>query len=398
MKQKTASIQAFSKDRVLFAISTLALTACLSACGHSTLESVPREVWESPNLLVNRDDLNRIKDNVANDTGVLKAAYAGLVSTADGMLSATPNPIAGKLEIPGYYTSKRETQQTLTRQLRQDARTAHALALAYAVTGKTAYAAKSKEFLFAWVDSLTHPVDGGEWWEFITLSQGGDTRLVITYSFPSFLYAFDLLKGEGYLKQDEIESFRAWLKPFVSYCRSEVFYKNNHHNWQVVFLMCAGHALEDPELFQTAVNYYRHGIKGQIGKEGRLPKELRRHEKAGTYTLMALEGMTQAVHLAERHGYSDLRDLRSSNATTLKDAVDFYVKYLDDPAGWAGYTNAKELNVPKDPSDWGYIFELPYRWWREDAYLAHMAKRPYGFGVERCYTLDFATLLFAEPR
>ena len=387
------AIPAFVTSPLLVSVAVI---SGLASCGSNPTEPVPRDVWESPNLLVNRDSLNRVQEDLDRGKPLAQAAFADLIATAEGMLLASPNPITGELRIPGYYTSKRETQQTLTRQLRQDARTAHALALAYALTKKPEYAAKSREFLFAWADSLTHPADGGAWWEFITLSQGGDTRLVITYSFPSFLYAFDLLKGEDYLKQDEIESFRAWLKPFVAYCRSEVFYKNNHHNWQVVFLMCAGHALEDPELFQTGVNYYRHGIKGQIAKEGRLPKELRRREKAGTYTLMALEGMAQAVHLAERHGYSDLRNLRSSSGTTLKDAIDFYVKFLDDPVAWSRYTNSKELNVPKDPSDWGYIFELPYRWWREDAYMAHMAKRPYGFGVERCYTLDFATLLFAE--
>ena len=387
-----------SQSRLSILILLLPVVVCLAGCGKTAVEPVSDKVWESPNLLVNRDDLNRIKEDVASDKGVIQEAYTGLIATADEMLSASPNPIVGVLQVPGFYTSERETQQRITRQLRQDARTAHALALAYALTKKPEYAKKSKEFLFAWVDSLTRPVNGGAWWQIVMLANRGDTPLVITYSFPAFLFAFDLLKGEGYLSEGEIASFRAWLRPFVAYCRSEIWYKNNHHNWQVVFLMCAAHVLEDPVLFQDAVNYYRHGIKGQIAADGRLPRELSRKEKAGTYTLMALEGMTQAVHLAERHGYADLRDLRSKKGGTLKSALDFYVKYLDDPVAWAQYTNAKQVNVPKDPSDWGYIFELPYRWWMEDAYRTHMTKRPYGYAVERCYTLDFATLLFAAPR
>ena len=43
-----------------------------------------------------------------------------------------------------------------------------------------------------------------------------------------------------------------------------------------------------------------------------------------------------------------------------------------------------------------YVFDLPYSWWRNPRCLNYMQKRPYGYDVERCYTMDFATLLFAD--
>lgn len=362
-----------------------------------SFQAIPAEAWASPNLLVNREDITRIKEAATSDDPVLTAAWRDLFQTADRLLTATPDPIVGELRIPGFYTSERETQQRLTRQLRSDARTAHALALAFALSGKPEYGNKAREFLFAWVHSLTKPVDGGSWWHFYDLGQRGDTPLVISYSFPSFMYAFDLLKGEGRLSGDDIQAFRQWLRIFVDYRLKEVWYKNNHHNWQVLFLLCAAHALEDPDLFNRALAYYQHGIQGQIRADGGLTRELWRKEKSGTYTLMALEAMVQAVHIAERHGCAELRGLRSSKGASLEDALDFYLKYLEDPAAWARFTNAKQLNTPREPSDWGYVLELPYRWWGKNAYLPFMGKRPYGFEVERCYTLDFATLLFAKP-
>ena len=76
--------------------------------------------------------------------------------------------------------------------------------------------------------------------------------------------------------------------------------------------------LEDSELFQTAVNDYRHGIGSQIAANGGLPRELRRAEKSGTYTLMVLEAMVQAVHIGEHHGYTDVSDLKSNKGGTIQ--------------------------------------------------------------------------------
>jgi len=380
-------------DRLLLVVSTLLLAVLACNCsGRIASSSIPAEAWQSPNLLVDNARLDAIRQAVAAGDPSISSAYAGLLQTADRFLNETSKPIIGELRVPGFYTRERETQQRITRQLRHDARAAHALALAHALSGRAEYAAKAKSFLFAWVRNVTRPANGGHWWHL--WEYRGDTLLVVSYAFPCFIYAFELLKGSDQLTEEEIAAFRSWLRPFAGYCRKEVFYKNNHHNWQTVFLMCAAHALEDPALFDRAVQYYRHGIRSQIRADGGLPRELHRKEKAGTYTLMALEGMTQAVHLAERHGYTDLRAVRSRKGGDLERAIDFYIEYLRDPAGWAKHTNAGDLNKPDDPADWGYILELPNRWWKKDAYSPYLAKRPYGFDVPRCYTLDFATLYF----
>ena len=357
---------------------------------------ISSDAWKSPNLLVNRTRLEEIKRATPQQSPTLTAARDDLLKTAETLVNEAPSPVSGDLKIPAFYTSERETQQRLTRQIRKDARIAHALALAAAVSGNPQYAAKSRDFLYAWVRALKRPVNGGHWWQMFWLEHRGDTPLVVTYSFPSFIYAFDLLKGEGLLDAAEVDEFRQWLKPFVAYCGKEVFYKNNHHNWQALFLMCAAHALEDDTLFQRAASFYRNGLSGQIRADGALPRELWRKEKCGTYTLMALEAMVQSVHIAEAHGMDDLRNLSSRKGGTLETALDFYVGYLRNPEDWRRHTNAKKLNTPGDPSDWGYVFEIPYSWWEKREYRPYMQRRPYGYSVERCYTLDFATILFTR--
>jgi hypothetical protein len=327
---------------------------------------------------------------------LISTADSALIVKASELLAQVPHPITQEFKVPGFYTKDRAIQQRLTRQIRRDARVSFCLALAATLSGNHKFSFKAKEFLFAWVRNLGPPIDGGSFWQRITLEHRGDTPLVIAYSFPLFINTFDLLQGEHNLSDEEVREFQAWLKVYVNYHLEEVFYKNNHHNWQVVFLMSAAHALEDPALFERAVGYYKNGLRSQIAADGSLPREVIRQEKAGTYTLMALEAMVQAVHLGEIHGHPELRDLASDQGATLRDAIRFYQGYLSNPSDWIKHTNAERLNLPEDPSDWGYVFELPYRWWRDPAYEPFMRKRPYGFEVPRCYTMEWATLLFGR--
>jgi hypothetical protein len=348
-----------------------------------------------PNLLLTPDRLDFLRSPAALGNPAVAAALEDLARTADRLLGESPDPIAGALRVPGFYTDRREEHRVIVRRVRHEARVAHTLALAHAVTGNPEYAAHAKAYLFAWVDNLPYAEDDGTWWLFPIREHRGDTPLVIAYSFPAFIFAFDLLRGADVLSEEEVDRFRAWLRVFVDYHAEETLYKNNHHNWQVVFWLTAAHALEDPDLFHRAAVSYRRGLRGQIRADGALPRELWRGPRSGTYTLMALEGMVQAVHLMEHHGYAGARDWTSGQGADLHDALAFYRAYLDDPENWRQHTNADKLNVPGHIADWGYVFELPAAWWGEAEYAPYLKKRPYGLWVERCYTLDFATLLFA---
>lgn len=387
--------------------------------------------WDGLNLLLTRDRLRDIQTALSQSDPLAVAAFQGAVQSADGFLNQTPDPVVGVLKVPGYYTSQQAVQQKLTGQVRGDARAAIALAWGYALTGEQKYADASKKFLDAWVKSCTKPEPGQgatglAWLEEKLLGQGGgDTALVVHYGFPGFLYAFDILNGFGQINDTERAAFKAWLAPFINFELSEEKFKNNHHNWQVLFMGAAAHVTEDQNLMNMAVAYYRSGMHHQqIAADGAMWRELARKEKAATYTLMALEAMVQFVTIARNHGVNDLRDVvadsRKSNSVdsyelsyvtgfhssgvasaggTLHAAFDALRDFVNDKNSWNRWRNTinkdmKDVNGPADASDWGWFFEVGYAWFQDPSYLALMQKGPYGLQPERAYTLSHATLLF----
>lgn len=359
------------------------------------------------NLLMTERRLREVQARLAQGDPLVVAMRDQVVAEALPLLARAPDPIQGVLKVPGYYTKKRAQQQAITRRLRGDARAAHTLALAFALTGDARYADQAERFLGAWVSSLTRPVDGGEWYHAFILQRRGDTPIVMYYSFPAFFYAHDLLRGLGRIDPAAHARFVAWLRPFVDYARGEERYKDNHHAWQCLFLATAAHVTTDRALFAQAVARYRAAFDVQVCADGALGRELLRGERAATYSLMAAEAMLQLVVIAERHGHLGLRDLRATRTPLrlpnrarprLFEVVDHLAWFVRDPAAWRRshrlVLGGKAVNGPAAPADWGWFFEVSHALWGDPRHLALASAAPYGLGEPRVYTLDFATLHF----
>jgi len=386
MRPKIASLTA-----LILALAALLASPAIAA------PTPPADPWASPNLLLSRDRLDEVARRRAAGDPRITAAWDQAVQEATARLNDVPQPVHGALKVPGFYQDQ-AGQRAVVQPLRRDASAAYTCAVAYALTGDPTFAAKAKELIFAWVDHCTHPVDGGRrtLLDIILMRTRGDTPLAIAYSFPHWIGAVDLLRGAGALDATEEARFAAWLRVFVRYHEREERSVNNHHSWQVVFLMSAGHVLRDPALFDKAVTYYRRGFRWQLLGDGAMPLELIRGEKAATYSLMNLEALLQAVHIAEMHGVTDLRGLRSLLGGDLRDAVGFVVDFVEDPARWRRYMGGAQLNGPAAPTDWGWALELPTAWWHDARYSNLTTGGPYGAGPARAYTTSFATLSFAE--
>jgi hypothetical protein len=343
--------------------------------------------FQPPGLLVTPERVAHVLQALPTSPE-LAAAHGRLMHEAQGYLGWIPDPIYGALKVPGFYTSQRAVQREINRRLRGDAYAAHCLALAHTFGAGPNHARRAKEILFAWVGALTHPEDG----PFELLNPRGDTPIVISYGFPNFIYAYDLLRGAGQLTPAEEQRFTAWLRPFVTYMRVPDPFLNNHHNWRVLFLLCSAHALEDQRLFDRAVALHRDHLGAQIAPDGCMWLELIRGKKAATYSLMALEAMIQTVVIAERHGYAGLRD----HGGLLRSAVERLHRFVVDPDSWRRYrwlTRTWPLNGPSAPSDWGWAFEAPAVWWGSARYQGTLASS-YGLRPPRAYTLSYARLLF----
>lgn len=419
-----------------------ALAAVLLAPGIASARTIPPfpdpapptgSKWDGLNLLLTRDRLREIEDALRRGDPLATQAYGDAIAAADAALTRSPNPIHGVLRVPSFYSSQRATQQRISAQIRGDGRTALALAWGYALTGRQAYADRAKAFIFAWVASLTRPVDGAGAGGFDAIEDwiigqtGGDTALVAHYSLPLFIDAYDILNGFGQVSPAEKSAFRRWLAPFVRYRLTEDRFPNNHLSWHALFLAEAAHVTEDQNLFDAAIAYHRDGMAHQaIAADGALWRELARGDKAATYTLMALEAMTRLAVISDNHGVHGLSsmvggarrtdskdDLElkwvtrlkhsgvASAGGSLRSAVDALRDFVNDPRAWNRWSNViRSGNVtgPADPSDWGWLFELAARLWNDPSYLALAKKAPYGIAPERAYTLAHATLLFRDFR
>ena len=313
-----------------------------------------------------------------------RAAHSQLVREAEAYLVREPQPLKGLLRVPRFYHDA-DGHRAAARPIRGDSRIAHTLALAYSVTGDERFGEQAVRYLLAWVDSLEGP-GWGTVWDALVLQPRADTPIVIGTAFPNFLYAYALV--EERLNGDERAAFADWLRRFVSYYLWEELYPNNHHNFQSLFLLCAGRVLRDAELVERALRYYRRGLRVQIHPGGRLPRELRRGEKGSTYTLMALEAMVQFAVVAENAGIA-VREWTSAGGAGLQDAVGFLGLFLSTPEVWS---DGLQRVYPDHPGDWGYLFEFPYLWWGEEDWEPFLLHRPYGHH-NRAYTLLFSTLL-----
>lgn len=384
---------------------TLAVVAALALAAPAAAQPATPDPFAPLNLLMTAARLRALEARLAAGDPLVTRMRDQVLVEAAPFLTRAPDPIQGALKVPGFYTKKKAQQQAIARRLRGDARGAHALALAYALTNDARYADQAERYLFAWVASLTRPVDGGEWYHAFIGERRGDTPIVMAYSFPSFFYAYDLLRGLGRIDAAEHARFAAWLRPFVDYHRREERFVNNHHPWQCLFLATAAHVTGDRALFDEAVRRYRRAFDIQVCRDGALGRELLRKEKAATYTLMALEAKLQLVIIAERHGHLGLRDLRATRTPLrlrnparpgLKEVVDHLAWFLDDPAAWTRahrrVLRTSTVNGPARPAEWGWLFEAAHALWGDPRHLAYAADAPYGLTPPRAYTLAFATL------
>lgn len=379
-----------------------------------------QDPFQGPNLLLTRDRVRALQAARAANDPLVVAAWDEAVRAADRALGHTPDPIRGRLKIPGFYTKGKATQQAITRRLRGDGYAAAALAYGFALTGRADYADRAEAIVFAWVDNLGPPQDGGAWYLRFVGEHRGDTPIVTYYSFPLFLQAYDVLAGAGRIDAGERARFEAWLRPYVAYLQREERYKNNHHAWQCAFLLAAGHCLRDRALIDRAAGYLRNGLRHYVARDGSLWRELVRKEKAATYTVMALEGAMLAVTFAERHGHAGLRlqraDRRGLGSTialralafrpfgglpvpkdggTLRDAIGLLRDFVHDPRSWDRFeplTRTRALNGPAAPTDWGWLFEHAHAWWGDARDLALAGAAPYGLQPPRAYATPHATL------
>ena len=359
-----------------------------------------------PNLLLTRNRIEEVRTAISRHNHLATSAYNELIGEANTLLYTEPNPIKGEVRIPLFYSKKQPIQRMYSRQIGTDALSAYTLALAYAFSNNKVYADKSIEFLLAWVENCTRPVDGGDFWNIFTGEKKGDTPIVISYHFPKFIMAFDILQGLSAISKEDEKRFKNWLRPFVEYVRRyEPVIPNNQLSWKALFLLNAGRVLEDTSIFCEGLKTLKCALRIQIARDGSMPLELIRKDRASTYTLMNLEALLQGIWIAENHGVDNLRGISSIFGGNIELACKNFIDFLIDPAKWHPRYRfiilSKEIRFPGHPSDWAWIFEIPLNWFSDKKELEKemqdtIGDRIYGKYPPESYTMQFSTLIFRK--
>jgi poly(beta-D-mannuronate) lyase len=115
---------------------------------------------------------------------------------------------------------------------------------------------------------------------------------------------------------------------------------NNHHYWKALAATAIGVVASDNELFNHGVDVYKEAI-GQLDDAGAFPLEMARHERATHYQAFALQPLVPIAEFAERQGI-DLYAYQS-HKHTLRDAIIFLGRAIDDPSLVKPYTSDEQM-------------------------------------------------------
>jgi poly(beta-D-mannuronate) lyase len=160
-----------------------------------------------------------------------------------------------------------------------------------------------------------------------------------------------VLVNDPTLDPSEQQRVTSWL---VAVCHKDVGFEragdtgNNHHYWRALAAMAVGVTAADDELFRHAIAVYRQAID-EIDANGAFPKEMARHENAIHYQGFALQPLVTLAQFAGRQGI-DLYSYRSAHGRTLRDAIVFFGKAVDDPSLARPYASESQ-NMHFGPSD-----------------------------------------------
>jgi poly(beta-D-mannuronate) lyase len=137
-------------------------------------------------------------------------------------------------------------------------------------------------------------------------------------------------------KQQEITS---WL---VAVCRKDLSFErvgdagNNHLYWRALAAMAVGVTASETDLYRHAISVYKKAIN-EVDANGAFPKEMARHEYAIHYQGFALQPLVTIAQFASRQGL-DLYSYKNAQGRTLRDAIVFFGRAVDDPALVRPYT------------------------------------------------------------
>lgn len=170
----------------------------------SPFPTAPATPWTA-GLVLSADQARAVKDHIdRGDEPWASAWQAFLDQHVTPSLQAQPAPLAEP------YRGGGSVHQAFLR-LDTDSRDARDLAIAFAVSGDTAYARKAHDILVAWAQQ-SRPTSLGDY-------DSPDTGQLQSWGAFSFAYAYDLTRASGLYTPDEARAVAAYFGRFIAALR-----------------------------------------------------------------------------------------------------------------------------------------------------------------------------------
>ena len=287
----------------------------------------------SYSLMYTPAQITYVKAKIASQTQHWYGAYQQLINKANSYSGRTHNAVAS-FYVPAYYANTSGHNAAKVPYV-GDVDAAYTNALAYTLSGNTAYATKAVYFLKAWSSQNT------------SIATTDDTPLVSAYGGVGFLIAADLLMNTTFWTSTEKTTFKNWVRnkylPVVNGIKANA---NNWGDWGTFAVTSSYVILGEEANVLAQVERMKLRIDKHIEADGHLPQEVRRGENGPWYTYFALSAMTASANVALNTTGTNLFTYTSPKGRKLKTALDYLLTYTKNQELWPWHPMpAKNLTV-----------------------------------------------------
>lgn len=173
------------------------------------------------------------------------------------------------------------------------------------------------------------------------------------WTLGSIAASTSILATNPSLNQEELRTVTRWLDTAAHKLLSwepPDAPGNNLHYWRALAATAVGVIADDRKLFDFGCNTFREAV-GEIDANGAFPREMQRHERSLHYQTFALAPLILIAEFAARQ-HVDLYAY-SAHGRTLRDAIVFFGRAVDNPALLRTYTEDTQ-DMHFSPSDFAW--------------------------------------------
>ena len=322
--------------------------------------------------------LKAIKAKVKAGEQPWKSAYGKLIGDANRALKQRPmsvtdngGPAGGGRDRHKYGTDHPTTKGTNRADYAAAWKVSNAvrdLAMAYAFTGKDAYADHAVDLLYHWaVNPSTRMAPSTQ--NFSPHRSGKKQNSIEIYiTLPKMFYAASLVAGHRRWSQKGSGAegnFKKWAQAVLShadrsYGSSE---QNNVYAWWVATRASAAAYVGDGGKMSRAFSDWKKNAIKQIDGQGKFTRELKRTGSL-SYSLYALTALTMTAEVARLYGTDLYGHNDGKGGAALKRAFDYHARYVTNPGAWP-HKGKKHKKKSSDAA----VYEMAYSRWRDGDFL-----------------------------